>query len=96
MMLGGKGDATATETLWLALPPAPVQLSVKMLSWVNDPTVCIPAVFRLPDQPPEALHESVFWEDHVNVVAPLYSTAEGSAVNAILGGEGEATAIATL
>ncbi len=96
MMLGSEAEATATVTLWLALPPAPLHSRVKTLSCVNEPTVCVPAVARFPDQAPEALHESAFCDNHVSVVTPLYSTAEGSAAIVMLGGKGEATAIATL
>ncbi len=96
VMLGSEGKATDTVTLWLISPPIPTHARMKTLSWDNDPTVCIPAVTWLPNQEPEALHESAFCEDHISVVAPLYSTAEGSAVKVMLGGEGEATAIATL
>ena len=50
-----KGAATVTLTESLALPPAPLQVMLKVLSAVSVPVVCEPAVARLPDQSPEAV-----------------------------------------
>ena len=51
----GTGAATVMLTESFALPPASLQVMLKVLSAVSAPVVCEPAVARLPDQSPEAV-----------------------------------------
>jgi hypothetical protein len=54
------------------VPPLPVQASVNFVVAVSADVVALPAVPCVPLQPPEALHEVAFVDDHVRAeVAPL-------------------------
>jgi len=52
----GAGGVTVTVADWLAVPPAPVQLSVKVVVAVSAPVLAVPLVPLLPLQPPDAVH----------------------------------------
>jgi hypothetical protein len=68
----GAGAETETVALWLALPPAPVQVIAKVLSAVSAPLDWEPLVALLPDQPPEAVHAVALTDDQVNTeLVPL-------------------------
>jgi len=59
---------TVTAALPVAVPPAPVQLSVKLLLVaVNAPVFALPEVARLPLQAPLATQLDASVEDHVSV-----------------------------
>ena len=83
----GAGGALVTETealLW-AVPPAPVQLSVKDVLAFNAPVLCVPAVALVPLQPPDAVHDAAFVELHVKVLLPPLLTLVGDADNVTVG-----------
>jgi hypothetical protein len=70
--VGAGGAETVTVTDCEAVPPAPVQVSVNFVVAVRAGVACVPVVGMAPPQPPEAVHEEVFLEDHVSdEVAPL-------------------------
>jgi hypothetical protein len=83
----GVGDVvTATDAEALALPPAPLQVNVKLLFAVNAPVDWLPEVALVPDQPPEAEQEVALVEDQVSVEAAPLTTDVGFAVNDTVGG----------
>jgi hypothetical protein len=68
----GAGAETETVALWVALPPAPVQVIAKVLSAVSAPLDWEPLVALLPDQPPDAVQAVALTDDHVKIeLAPL-------------------------
>jgi hypothetical protein len=66
----GGGEPTATDADWLAWPPQPVQLRVKVLFAVSPGLIWLPEGALLPVHAPEALQVSVLVEDQVRVVTP--------------------------
>ena len=74
-----------TVTDRFALPPAPLQLNVKMLVLVNGTLDSLPEVPLLPDQPPEAVQEAALVEDQVSVEAAPLATAVGFAASDTVG-----------
>jgi hypothetical protein len=68
-----------------ALPPAPVQVRVKLLVAVRAPVDWLPDVALVPDQPPEAVQEVALVEDQVSVEAPPLATDVGFAVSDTVG-----------
>ncbi|HKQ25236.1 MAG TPA: hypothetical protein VJT81_12410 [Burkholderiales bacterium] len=83
---GGVPD-TVTVTDLFAVPPAPLQLSVKVLVALSEPRVSLPEVALFPDQAPEAVQEVAFVDDHVSVDDPPLVTDTGFAVSDIVGPE---------
>ncbi|MFQ5756755.1 MAG: hypothetical protein ACE5H7_11810 [Acidiferrobacterales bacterium] len=69
--VGKGGGATVTVTDPPAPPPGPVQVKVKVLVAFKDAFISLPEVALVPDQSPEAAHESTFVDDQVNVVESL-------------------------
>jgi hypothetical protein len=68
----GCGVDTVIVADCAAEPPAPVQVSVNFVVAVRAGEVWLPAVACAPLQPPEAVQEVAFVDDHVNAdVAPL-------------------------
>ena len=66
--------------------PSPVQLSVKvLLAAVSAPVLADPAVARLPDHAPLAVHEVAFVEDQVSELLPPLATLVGLAVSVTVG-----------
>ena len=68
------GGAALTETVadWVALPPAPVQVRLKVDVVVSAPVDCEPLTGLAPDQPPDAAQAVAFAETQVSVaLAPL-------------------------
>jgi hypothetical protein len=86
---------TATVTGRLVVPPAPVQLKVKVLSWVSGPTLWLPVSALEPDQAPEALHEVALLEDHVSIEDPFMATLVGLAVRVTVGSGAGSTVTVT-
>ena len=81
----------------LALPPAPLQLTVKAAVALNAPVEAEPAMARAPLQPPEAVQAVAFVEDQVNVDAAPPATLVGLAVSVTVGaGGGETAATVTV
>ena len=83
----GAGVVLVTETVALAwaVPPAPVQLSVKDLLAFNAPVLCVPEVALVPLQPPDAVHDVALVEDHVRLLLPPLATVVGDADNVTVG-----------
>ena len=68
------------------MPPSPVQARVNvLLVAVSAPVLADPAVARLPDQAPLAVHEVALVEDHVNELLPPLDTLVGLAVKVTVG-----------
>ena len=83
-----------TVTDWLALPPPPLQLSVKVLVMVSGPRGSLPEVALFPVQAPEAVQEVAFVEDHVRVENPPLVTDVGFAVSDTVGTGGVTVTVA--
>ena len=77
--------ATVTVTDWLALPLAPLQVSVKVLVMVSTPLDWLPETALAPDQPPEAVQEVALVDDQVSVDDPPLAIDVGFAVSATVG-----------
>jgi hypothetical protein len=79
--------AAATETVadCAAEPPEPVQVNVYFVVAVSAPVFCEPLVASEPLQPPEAVQDVAFVEDHVKVDAPPLATELGEALSATVG-----------
>ena len=85
IFIDGAGAETVTVADWLALPPAPVQVSVNVVLVVRLSVLWEPLVALLPVQPPEAVQDVAWVEDQVRVeVAPL-ATVLGLAVRVTAG-----------
>jgi hypothetical protein len=83
----GAGAETVTVADWLALPPAPVQVSANLVFVVRAAVFWEPLVALLPVQPPEAVQDVTLVEDQVRVeVAPL-ATVLGLAVRVTAGAD---------
>ena len=88
---GGGGAVTMTVADVPALPPAPVQVRVKLPFAVSAPVDWLPEVALVPDQPPEAVQLVALVEDQVSVeLAPLAIIC-GLALSITVGAPGAAT-----
>jgi len=75
-----------TVTDRLALPPAPLQLSVKVLVVVSGPRTSLPRGIVLePDHAPEAMQEVALVEDQASVEDPPLATDVGFAASDTVG-----------
>ena len=72
-------------TDWVAVPPSPVQASVKVEPVLIGPLDCEPLEFRLPDHAPEAEQRVALALDQVSVELPPGTTVLGLAVSLISG-----------
>jgi hypothetical protein len=79
---------TCTVTLRCALPPEPVHCRVNVVLAVMLLMAVLPEVFLLPLQPPEAVQEVAFVEDHVSCVLPPLATLVGLALSVTVGAGG--------
>lgn len=81
------GGATVTVTDLLALPPAPMQVSEKLLVDVIAPVDSTPDVFFAPGHTPgpEAVQPAAFVDDHASVDALPLATLVGFAVSDTVG-----------
>jgi hypothetical protein len=79
------GAATLTATDWLALPPGPLQVSVKAVVALSAPVLALPLVGSLPDQPPEPVQLLVFVEDQLSIDEPPVLTVAGLALRLTVG-----------
>jgi hypothetical protein len=83
---GVAGALTVTTAEALAGPPAPMQVSVKvLLAAVNAPVLAEPVVARPPDHAPLAVHEVAFVADQVRVDAAPFAMALGLALSVTVG-----------
>ena len=63
---------TLTSTDWVAVPPAPVQTSVKLVPEVRGGVVIVPVVGWVPLQPPDAAQLLAWEASHCKVTeAPI-------------------------
>jgi hypothetical protein len=83
----GAGVGAATETVrdWLALPPAPVQISVKVLVLVRLLRTSLPVSALLPLQAPDAVQVVALLLLQLKVLLPPDATLLGLAENVRLG-----------
>jgi hypothetical protein len=82
--LGGAAE-TVTVTDCDAEPPAPLQVSAKLVVAVRALVLLEPVLASLPLQPPEAVHEVALLDDQVKVdAAPLF-TVLGLALRTMAG-----------
>ena len=82
--LGGAA-LTVTATEPLTLPPGPVQESVNVVSPDSGPTLSLPLVLLMPDQPPLALQLSASVAVQLRVVEPALATLLSAALNDSVG-----------
>ena len=75
----GVEAVTDTEALFCVVPPAPEQLSVYVVLVLRPPVLAVPEVARAPLQPPDAVQDVAFADDHVRVLAPPLATVVGDA-----------------
>ncbi len=78
------GAETVTKTLWLPLPPAPVQVRVYVVLVVGE-TDWVPEVAFVPVQPPEAVQLVALVDDQVSVDDCPDVTEVGEAVRETVG-----------
>ncbi len=76
---------TVTEADWVALPPAPVQVNVKLELAVSAPLDWVPLTALLPDQAPPAVQAVAFAADQDKVAALPLMTELGLAASVMLG-----------
>jgi len=79
------GAETLTVTDWLALPPGPLQVSVKVVVALSAPVLELPLVGSLPDQPPEAVQLLALVEDQLSIADPPLLTLVGFALRLTVG-----------
>jgi hypothetical protein len=77
----GVGADTETVTDCPAVPPAPLQVNVKVVPAVRSEVAWEPLVGSVPLQPPDATQELALVEDHVKVDAPPLFTVVGLALS---------------
>jgi hypothetical protein len=83
-----------TVTERFTLPPAPVQLSVKVLVVMSGPRVSLPEMALLPDQASEAVQEVALVEDQVSVDDPPLVIDAGFAASDTVGTGGNTVTVA--
>jgi hypothetical protein len=90
----GAGGVTVTVADWERLPPAPVQLSVKVPVVVRAPVDCVPLVALTPVHAPEAVQVSTLVDDQVSVELAPFAMVCGLAVMVTAGGAGVTVTVA--
>ena len=89
------GAETLIVTDWLALPPGPLQASVKVVVALSAPVLVVPLVGSLPDQPPEAVQLLAFVDDQLSIADPPLLTVVGLALRLTVGLTGAETLTVT-
>lgn len=91
-MTTGAGTVGVTDTVTLrdAVPPAPLQTSVKVVVCASAVVSCDPEIALAPLQPPEAVHDVALAEDHVSSDVPPCATCAGFADSDTVGNGGAA------
>ena len=91
-----EGGVALTDTVadWAAVPPFPVQVSVKVALAVSAPEDCEPLASLVPDHAPEAEHEVAFFASQVSVVEAPEVMVLGLAVSLTDGAEAETVTVA--
>ena len=87
----GIGAVTVIPTDSVALPPAPVQVRLNVLSAISGPVDCEPVVGRLPDQSPEALQSLVLPLFQLKVVDSPSAKLDEFTVKLTQGADGDMT-----
>ncbi|QKK11966.1 MAG: hypothetical protein HND59_10605 [Pseudomonadota bacterium] len=87
----GGGAPTSIVAERLIWPPAPVQVSVNVLSAVSGPTDALPDVFFEPDQAPDAVQPEALLVDHVSEEFAPKATVAGLALRVSVGVAGTTT-----
>ena len=82
---GPGGGNTDTPTDAFAVPFGPVQARLNWVVLVRAPVDSLPEVAFAPDQPPEAVQDVAFVEDHVRVDDPPLVTERGLAARETVG-----------
>ncbi len=74
-------DCTVTVALCVAgvVPPAPLQVRVKVVVALSAPVLALPLVGSFPDHPPEAVQLAALLEDQLSVEAEPLLTVAGLA-----------------
>jgi hypothetical protein len=91
----GAGAAMETVADWLALPPGPLQLKVKVVITESAPVDWLPLVALAPVQPPSAVQLVALVELQVSVAEPPLATVVGDAVSVTVGADEAATETVT-
>lgn len=91
----GAGAAMETVADWLAVPPGPVQLKVKVVITESGPVDWLPLVALAPAQPPSAVQLVALVVLQVSVAEPPPATIVGDAVSVTVGAEEAATETVT-
>lgn len=87
--VGGVGpDATVTVTDCAAVPPAPVQVSVKVVVAASPVRASEPLNDLVPAHPPDAVQAVALADDQFSVVEPPLATVVGVAVSVTEGAAG--------
>jgi len=81
----GVGEVTETVVDWAALPPAPVQVSVKVAFALRVPVDSEPLVPLVPDQPPEAVQAVALVDDQFKVELLPLAMVPGLAAKTTVG-----------
>ena len=89
-------DPTLTVAVWLAVPPAPVHVSVKPVVVDTGSVVWLPLKALSPLQPPVAMQLVAFDEVQVRVAVWPLVTVVGAAVSDSVGATGSATLTVTV
>jgi hypothetical protein len=90
----GSGDLTETVTAWLAVPPAPWQVSTYVEDASTMPVDCEPLVALAPAQAPAALHAVAFTDFHDRVALAPLAMVLGAALSSTLGAGAETLTVA--
>ena len=90
--LGGVVMPTETVALCVAVPPAPIHVSVYVPIVVRFVSVCVPEVALVPDHAPDAVQEVALVPLHVSVDEFPMVIEVGDAEMVMVGGEVGATA----
>jgi hypothetical protein len=85
LTVGLAGAETLTVTDLDALPPAPLQVSVKLVVPLSAPVLALPLVGSFPDQPPDAVQPVALLEDQFSVADPPLLTVVGLALRLTAG-----------
>jgi hypothetical protein len=82
---------TVTVALWLAVPPAPVQLRLYTVVALKAPVDLVPLIAWAPLHPPDAVQLVALVDVQVSVEAPPLETLVGLALNDTVGPAGAET-----
>ena len=92
--VGAGGGVTVTVTACEALPPAPVQVSVKVPVLVKAPVDCVPLVALAPVHAPEAVQVAASVDDQVRLALAPLAMLCGLAVIVTVGAGGVTVTVA--